>query len=82
MNAHTGNKIPIPQLEQINTTTIEHNRIRLFDNVSLKLRSFISLGSLKGFKDVTSAIVSQNANSAVYVLMRKISKESEVAYAK
>ena len=54
------NKIPPPQLEQINTT-IEHNRISLFDNVSYnKVRS------------VTIAIVSQNASSAVCILLCKI----------
>ena len=60
-------KYPPPQLEQINTT-IEHNRISLFDNVS-KVRS------------IAVAIVSQNANSAVRFLLCKI-LDSEVNYAK
>ena len=63
-------KFPPPQLEQINTT-IEHNRISLFDNVSLKPRSLISLRSLKCFRNVTIAIVSQNASSAVHILLCK-----------
>ena len=50
-------KIPIPQLEQINIT-IKHTRINLFDNVS-KVRS------------VTIAIVSQKVNSAVQFLLCK-----------
>jgi hypothetical protein len=60
-------KFPPPQLEQINTT-IEHNRISLFDNVP-KVRS------------ITIAIVSQNANSAVHFLLSRI-LGSEVVYAK
>ena len=57
----------LPQLEQINTT-IKHNRISLFDNVS-KVRN------------VTIAIVSQNASSAVRFLVCKI-LDCEVSYAK
>ena len=57
----------LPQLEQINTK-IEHNRISLFDNVSSKKDG-----------NVTIAIVSQNANSAVHILLCKI-LDSEVIY--
>ena len=57
----------LPQLEQINTT-IKHNRISLFDNVS-KVRN------------VTIAIVSQNASSAVRFLVCEI-LDCEVNYAK
>ena len=57
----------LPQLEQINTT-IKHNRISLFDNVS-KVRN------------VTIAIVSQNASSAVRFLVCEI-LDCEVSYAK
>ena len=53
-------KILLPQLEQINTT-IEHNRISLFDNVSYN--------EVRG---VTIAIVSQNANSAVHFLFFQV----------
>jgi hypothetical protein len=62
-------KYPPPQLEQINTT-IEHNRISLFDNVS-----YNEVGN------VTIAIVSQNASSAVRFLVCRI-LDSEVIYAK
>ena len=62
-------KYPPPQLEQINTT-IKHNRINLFDNVSSKKD-----------RNVTIAIVSQNVNSAVRFLLCKI-LESGVIYAK
>jgi hypothetical protein len=62
-------KFPPPQLEQINTT-IEHNRISLFDNVS-----YNEVGN------VTIAIVSQNASSAVRFLVCRI-LDSEVIYAK
>ena len=58
-------KFPPPQLEQINTT-IEHNRISLFDNVSNR-------GS------IMIAVISQNASSAVHILLCKI-LEGEVAY--
>ena len=61
-------KIPPPQLEQINTT-IKHTRISLFENVS------------KVIRNIAIAIVSQNASSAVYILLCKIF-ESEVIYAK
>ena len=64
-------KFSPPQLEQINTT-IEHNRISLFDNVSSKKD-----------RNVTIAIVSQNASSAVHFLLCKKLKrktEGEVAY--
>ena len=57
-------KIPIPQLEQINIT-IKHTRINLFDNVS-KVRS------------VTIAIVSQKVNSAVQFLLCKNLKGGDV----
>ena len=56
VNVYRG-KIPIPQLEQINTT-IEHNRINLFDNVFKD-------------KDIAIAIASQNVNSAVHFLLCK-----------
>ena len=59
-------KFPPPQLEQINTT-IKHRIISLFDNVSNKVGS------------TTIAIVSQNANCAVHILLCKILR-SEVAY--
>ena len=54
-------KYPPPQLEQINTI-IKHNRISLFDNVSSKDRN------------VTIAIVSQNASSAVHFVLQRISR--------
>lgn len=63
-----SDKYPPPQLEQINTT-IKHNRISLFDNVSSKDRN------------TTIAIVSQNANSAVDFCVCK-NLEGEVNYAK
>lgn len=66
-------KLPPPQLEQINTT-IKHNRISLFDNVSSKKD-----------RNVTIAIVSQNASSAVrFLVCEKIKNnlDSEVNYAK
>ena len=56
VNVYRG-KIPIPQLEQINTT-IKHNRINLFDNVFKD-------------KDIAIAIASQNVNSAVHFLLCK-----------
>ena len=59
----------LPQLEQINTT-IKHNRISLFDNVSYN-----------EVRSVTIAIVSQNASSAVRFLVCRI-LDSEVNYAK
>ena len=62
-------KYPPPQLEQINTT-IKHNRISLFDNVSSKKD-----------RNVTIAIVSQNASSAVRFLVCRF-LDSEVNYAK
>ena len=62
-------KYPPPQLEQINTT-IKHNRISLFDNVSSKKD-----------RNVTIAIVSQNASSAVRFLVCRF-LDCEVNYAK
>ena len=62
-------KFSPPQLEQINTT-IKHNRISLFDNVSSKKD-----------RNVTIAIVSQNVSSAVQFLLCKI-LDCEVNYAK
>lgn len=56
VNVYRG-KIPIPQLEQINTT-IEHNRINLFDDVSKD-------------RGIAIAIASQNVNSAVHFLLCK-----------
>ena len=55
-------KYPPPQLEQINTT-IKHNRISLFDNVSSKKDG-----------NVMIAVISQNASSAVHFVMQKISQ--------
>lgn len=69
VNAYYRDNISPPQLEQINTTT-KHNRISLFDNVSSKKD-----------RNVTIAIVSQNASSAVHILLCKI-LEGEVNYAK
>ena len=58
-------KIPIPQLEQINTK-IKHNRINSYSNIY-------------GTENIAIAIISQNVGSAMRFLLRKIS-ESEVAY--
>ena len=76
-------KFPPPQLEQINTT-IEHNRISLFDNVIWIYKKILQLklqNDNQNPNNITIAIVSQNASSAVHILLRKI-LDSEVIYAK